>query len=289
MGNKTENTVRLIVRLTHQRQSILRVNPNEPLQCIYELVLTKLHLKAVKNLEFRHPLHGLDKGLDMKKSLNDYNKRDVFLLKNIESLPKERKTSKSTKRVAPSVPPSNSPKTETKTKPTKRRAPAPPPTDKNSKVNESKENLVEDLYQEIGENSMAGTLEDENLATGMLDQVLNDDDQGESQFEEELCSDEASEDSFIERNKINETNEKFNSSQNIEDLYAKVLKVSKKTSINSEVIDKNNTNKLETSEEIVIEKELTKVKLPEEDLYETTVADAIDPAFNNEKNQKKSV
>ena len=25
---------------------------------------------------------------------------------------------------------------------------------------------------------MAGTLEDENLATGMLDQVLNDDDQG---------------------------------------------------------------------------------------------------------------
>lgn len=78
-----QNTVRLIVRLTHQRQSILRVNPNEPLQHIFDTVIKKLHLKAVNNLEFRHPLHGLNNCLDMKKSLNDYNIRDVFLLEKL--------------------------------------------------------------------------------------------------------------------------------------------------------------------------------------------------------------
>ena len=73
----------MIVRLTHQRQSILRVNPNEPLQHIFDTVIKKLHLKEVNNLEFRHPTHGLNNCLDMKKSLNDYNIRDVFLLEKL--------------------------------------------------------------------------------------------------------------------------------------------------------------------------------------------------------------
>jgi len=145
--------------------------------------------------------------------------------------------------------------------------------------------LGEDLYQEIGENSVAGTLEEENLATDMLDQVLSD------ESKEEIYSDENSDsdDYSIEKNKITETSEKLNSSQNIEDLYAKVNKTSNKNSVESEILDEDNANKLETREESLIENEQIEVETCEDNSHEAVGVDENDTKLNDEKSDEVSV
>nr|CAB3232501.1 protein cordon-bleu-like [Phallusia mammillata] len=113
VANTSENTVRLIVKLPRLRQSIIRVNPDIPLQTIFLSVCEKLKLDAEKRslVEFRHPQQP-DIQLNPKHTLNDYNLREISLTDKRDLAPK------------PAVPIAHvTPKPAAR----KKKAPAPPP------------------------------------------------------------------------------------------------------------------------------------------------------------------